>query len=246
MGTAFNSEQFNSIYPEGIENHYWNKARNMILEKTLNDLNSKANILEIGCGKGIVCEYLRNKGFEIHGIELAEVPVKDSLMNYIETGRDVFDLPEDFSSKIKTILLLDVIEHIEFPSDFIKNLNDKFPNLKNFIVTVPARQEIFTNHDEFNGHFRRYDIKELKNEFHRLKIKSTRISYLFHLLYLPALFIKLAGGNRPEKIIAPSTKFQLFFHRILSWLFYWEYAVVPSRLFGSSLLIQIELECQEK
>ena len=87
MATEFNQEQFDSIYPNGIENHYWNRARNILLKNILKKTGAVKNILEVGCGKGIVTEYLLNNGFGINGIELAEVPINDNLKNYVKTAR---------------------------------------------------------------------------------------------------------------------------------------------------------------
>ena len=79
MDTEFNKEQFDSIYPQGIENHYWNNARNKLLKNILKKSGAVKNILEVGCGKGIVTEYLLHNGFGINGVELAEVPINDYL-----------------------------------------------------------------------------------------------------------------------------------------------------------------------
>ena len=59
----FENDDFDLAYPPGIEYHYWNLARNHIIEHQLNAITSSGiRILEIGCGKGIVVDYLRRKG----------------------------------------------------------------------------------------------------------------------------------------------------------------------------------------
>ena len=241
MGTEFNKAQFDAIYPDGIEHHYWNDCRNKILAHTLNSAKAKSNILEVGCGKGIVSEYLHNAGFKIQGVELADVPTKDELKAYVRTNLSVFDLNESESMSVETVLLLDVIEHIEKPKEFISAIRQKFPNLKRFIVTVPARQEIFSNYDTFNGHFRRYDISTLKDEFGMLNPKSLKCSYFFHALYWPARILVDMKKKRPEYILAPKSILQKRIHKILATVFYLEYFIMPSSFKGSSLIIKVEL-----
>ena len=38
----------------------------------------------------------------------------------------------------------------------------KFENAKHLVITVPARQELWTNYDVFNGHFKRYNLTDLE------------------------------------------------------------------------------------
>jgi len=241
MATEFNQEQFDSIYPNGIENHYWNRARNILLKNILKKTGAVKNILEVGCGKGIVTEYLLNNGFGINGIELAEVPINDNLKNYVKSGMNVFELCDEESRYIETVLLLDVIEHLENPETFITGLVDKFPRLKRFIITVPACNELFSNYDEFNGHYRRYDKEMLLNEFKNIKFTKIEVSYFFHLLYLPAKILLNTKGNRSLVIKAPESFIQKLLHKILAVFFYIEYFLFPSTLKGTSLVIIVEL-----
>ena len=46
----------------------------------------KGRVLDIGCGDGVGVEYLKNKGFETHGVDLNEIKIKVAK----EKGLDVF------------------------------------------------------------------------------------------------------------------------------------------------------------
>jgi cyclopropane fatty-acyl-phospholipid synthase-like methyltransferase len=241
MGTEFNIDQFNAIYPPGIENHYWTLARNKILHHALTTDHTHLDILEVGCGKGIVVDYLLNKGLKIRGIELAGVHIDPKLQAFVKSGIDVFDVDMNEFKHVDTIMLLDVIEHIEFPEQFLLALKQKFPALKSFIITVPACQELFSNYDEFNGHFRRYDSAMLRQEFKNISYNKMKVGYFFHSLYLPAKALLNTKGKRAEEIIAPKGAFKKIIHSILATFFYLEYLLIPSKLKGTSLLLKIDL-----
>lgn len=241
MGTEFNKEQFDAIYPQGIENHYWTHARNKILYNLLTQQKSSKKILEVGCGRGIVIDYLLKKGLSIRGVELAEVPIEEKLQSVIKSGFNVFDLSSDECHDIDTIMLLDVIEHIEFPHQFLKELSEKFPQLKSIIITVPACNELFSNYDSFNGHFRRYNQEMLKNEFYDIPYRKIQMTYFFHSLYLPAKVLLNTSGKRAQVIHAPKGFFSKSIHWMLSILFYLEYLILPSKLKGTSLLMKIDI-----
>ncbi len=241
MGTEFNKKQFDAIYPDGIEKHYWTFTRNKILTHILKKAGVNENILEVGCGRGVVVEYMVKHNLKIKGVELAEIPLKENLKANVTTGVDVFKLDPFKCKEIETILLLDVIEHIEKPEPFILELKEKFPALKRFIITVPACNELFSNYDEFNGHYRRYNISMLLNEFKNIKYKKAEVSYFFHLLYLPAKILLNTKGKRPEVIKAPKSFIQKSIHKVLAVFFYLEYFLFSSSLKGTSLVVKVEL-----
>jgi 2-polyprenyl-3-methyl-5-hydroxy-6-metoxy-1,4-benzoquinol methylase len=241
MGTEFNIEQFDSIYPKGIENHYWNSAKNRIVEDVLSKYRTTANILEVGCGRGVVIKYLLDRGYRIRGVDLAQIPVDLELNEIIKTGIDVFSLDPIEYRDVDTILLCDVIEHLEFPELFLLRLKQTFPHLRRFIITVPARQEIFSNYDEFNGHFRRYSRTTLLQDFSKIDGKVNKLTYTYHGLYIPARLLLKSKGQRETNIKAPSGVLQKLVHRILSNYFLLEYMLLPGRWKGTSLLLEFEL-----
>src|SRR3990167_3251137 len=144
----FTSEEFESAYPPGIEEHYWNRARNDILErKILKYTGMDRFILDIGCGRGLTVDYLCKRSFRCYGSDLAPVSVPSHLSDVIFTGRDAFSLDRGFREKVNTILLLDVVEHSADPGSFLQNCILAFPALRHVFITVPARMELWSNYD---------------------------------------------------------------------------------------------------
>ena len=82
--TKYTEALFSDNYPPGVENHYWSRIRNWVLHRTLRIAerkgirNPSAQILEIGCGPGVVVDYLFQRGFPIRGVELGTPqPIKE-------------------------------------------------------------------------------------------------------------------------------------------------------------------------
>lgn len=72
------------------------------------------SILEIGCSVGHFLSFMKNKGYECHGVE----PGRDAIMAKQIDGIEVSQTYiEDYTSniKFKAIFLLDVLEHIPNP-----------------------------------------------------------------------------------------------------------------------------------
>jgi len=234
--SSFSHKQIENIYPPGIEYHYWNFSRNRIIKSFIKKNGIEGNkLLEVGCGKGIVVEYLRKNGLNIYGAELCDAKPSDSEMsNYLFFNTDALALPQNFREGIDFILLLDVLEHVEAPEFFINQLQDSYPNLKGFVITVPARQELFSNYDKYNGHYLRYSRKKLIQLVEKTGMKPFKISYLYHGLYLPAFFVKLVY-KRNTNLKAPRG-IMLIFHKLAAFFFILEYKIMLSKLWGTSLI----------
>ena len=101
------------------------------------------------------------------------------------------------------IILGDVIEHLPDPAAFLKSLSRAFPNLKGFIIVVPARKELWSDYDEYYGHFRRNDLALARNTIATAGLTTIDAQYLFRLLYLPARLLLAMKGGRTTKIKAP-------------------------------------------
>jgi SAM-dependent methyltransferase len=239
-GAAFTKEQFNKIYPEGIGNHYWNHARNRIIRKFLKKHRLNAGkIIEIGCGRGVVLDYLRKSGLDCLGVELGDADPVAGIRDYIFTNTDAFELPAELRQSIDVVLLFDVIEHLENPSEFLYEIKRKYSNVKHLVITVPARQELWTNYDAFNGHYKRYNLSDLKN-ISAPGISLLEACYFNHLLYpvfwVYARFIKKRGTD----IKAPAGIVVLI-HRIISLLLQIDNYLFPSRLYGTSIIAVFSL-----
>ena len=66
--TEFNQQEFDLAYPPGVEFNYWTVARNRILWRALARQGwLTGEWVEVGCGRGIVLQFLRQRGLEVRG-----------------------------------------------------------------------------------------------------------------------------------------------------------------------------------
>jgi hypothetical protein len=86
-----------------------------------------------------------------------------------------------------------VIEHLPEPVAFLRKVREALPALEGLLVTVPARQELWSEWDRHYGHFRRYDLASLRATLDTAGFKPLFAGYFFHSLYLPAFLLR--GGK---------------------------------------------------
>jgi 2-polyprenyl-3-methyl-5-hydroxy-6-metoxy-1,4-benzoquinol methylase len=235
--SSYSANEFDTNYPVGMENYYWTYARNRILLRELkrNGLADK-KLLEIGCATGLVVSYLRKNGINILGVELGNADVLPDVKDVIFNHQDCLDLPQDFRESVEVLMLLDVIEHIEDPAGFLKSVVDRYPNASEIVISVPARAELWSSYDVEYRHFRRYDYAMVRQNVAALPFQISRMDYLFKVLYPPAWLASKTSGKRNHVVRPPLTKAMIRIHRILSFVLYLDYLILPRALWGSSIL----------
>lgn len=216
--TKYSQALFSDNYPPGVENHYWSRARNWVLHRTLRTAerkgirNPSAGIIEIGCGPGVVVDYLFQRGFPIRGVELGTPQPIQRVSERITTGISAQELPENERRAVDTIMLLDVIEHIEDDREFLRTIRSAFSNCRCIIVTVPARPEAWSEWDEYYGHFRRYSPETLLKTLSAIG-GCVYVRYFFRSLYLVARLISASGRARSVQMSSPHN---LLLHRTVA------------------------------
>jgi 2-polyprenyl-3-methyl-5-hydroxy-6-metoxy-1,4-benzoquinol methylase len=235
--TAFDATKFSQGYPPNMEKYWWNLARNKIIAESLKKYLLKNDpILEVGCGKGIVTNYLKSLGWNIIGIDPgipSEAKVEERHIMY---GKKTSDLSLKNRQNIKVLALFDVIEHVRNPASFLAEHLKVLPCVKRIIVTVPARQELWGNFDDYYGHYRRYSMKQLDNEMMSIGMKPIMKEYFFRLVYLGIYFSKSIKRSRAVVFKAPQASGSEWIHRLFAEVLFWEYIVVPNKLPGSSII----------
>lgn len=233
--TAFSSEQYDAAYSDGMEEHWWSLARSRMVAFFVRKYSMVGSgLLEIGCGRGIVVKALRKRGYKCDGVELANVRPIDGVEEFVKVETDATELPLETRKQYRTILLLDVLEHIQEPESFLSATLAKFPEAELLMVSVPARRELWSNYDETYGHFRRYNLAMLDLMGQSIQARVLWNGYVFQGLYLPMLFITKCLGRRTTNLKPPG-KFGWVNHSIYL-IIYGLFHLIPRSIFGSSAI----------
>ena len=212
-------------YASVEDKHWWFVARRQIIEQVIRKLSlpKNAQILEAGCGTGGNLQMLSRHG-QVSAMELDEIACQLANQRQVTTVKRG-TLPDNipFALHYDLILILDVIEHLDDDLSALKALYYKLKPGGYLLVTVPAYQFLWSEHDEINHHKRRYRLQGLKQMVRKAGYEVIYGSY-FNTFLFPIVVIVRGLGKLLQKqnnnqfssdLVLPSKPV----NQLLTWLF---------------------------
>lgn len=176
--------------------HWWFAGRRAILARLIGefDLPANARILEIGSGTGGNLQMLSSFGqvsaFEMDATARSIALGKTGGRFDIRPGRCPADIPF-IGEKFDLICLFDVLEHIDDDIETLIAVQERLTEGGRILVTVPAYRWLWSAHDTFLHHKRRYSAGELRMKVMAAGLQPVRISYFNTLLFPLAAIVRL-------------------------------------------------------
>ena len=181
---------------ETEDRHWWFAGRRCVMASLIAkfDLPAEAKILEIGSGTGgnlrMLAAFGRVSALEMDAIARAISAKKTGGRFDIRAGSCPADIP--FSGeKFNLICLFDVLEHIEQDVATLVAVKKLLADGGRVLVTVPAYRWLWSTHDEFLHHKRRYSALELREKVATAGLRVEKISYFNTLLFPLAVAARL-------------------------------------------------------
>ena len=148
------------------------KQRRIPFYKTIGELiNEKDNVLDIGCGNGLLAYFSKYKKYT--GLDFSTVAIEQAknlqLKNTDFKCVDFFLI--DFNEiKYDTVIMTEVLEHIEDDIMLIKKVKKN----KTIILSVPNNEPIMEDGKPrgYPIHQRAYSIKTLKKRYKQIKFEK--------------------------------------------------------------------------
>jgi SAM-dependent methyltransferase len=192
------------------DRHWWFEGRRRILRSVLTRIGARGPLVEVGCGNGANLEMLAEFG-ALTGIE----PFPEDRERAASRGIGQVisgSLPDllPASQRFQTVLALDVLEHVEEEIRSAESLAGLVAPGGHLVVTVPAYQWMWSDHDVRNGHFRRYNRSSLRRLLQKTELRVDRVSYFNSLLLPPIAAVRVlgrlaglsgAGTSRPQESV---------------------------------------------
>jgi SAM-dependent methyltransferase len=176
--------------------HWWFLGRRAILSRMMGrlDLPNSCRILEIGCGTGGNLPMLGRFG-EVSAVEMdenaREIAFRKTNNIYdIRTGRCPDEIPFR-GQRFDLICMFDVLEHIDEDTETLIAARQMLAKNGRVLITVPAYQWLWSSHDEFLHHKRRYSATALRQKVIAAGLRPVKLSYFNTILFPLAAVMRL-------------------------------------------------------
>ena len=198
-GIYFSKTASDISYPEeGNQNcfeieqdSFWFIHRNNVIKETILNYSPDRVIFDVGGGNGFVSEALQGAGLETvlvePGINGALNAKKRKIKNIICSTLEDAGFQE---SSMASVGLFDVVEHIEDDFKFMSDIFDLIEENGYLYMTVPAYKFLWSTHDIYAGHFRRYSLASAKELLIKCGFKIEYATCFFSILPFPIFFLR--------------------------------------------------------
>jgi len=177
-------------------------------------LGENASALDVGSGSGFVGAYLKSKcpKLNVDAIEVDEEAALATKHLYRHLVKDSSELP--LNQRYNVIFLLDILEHLIEPEDFLHTISDKLSDGGYIFASVPNVAHWGVRISLLLGQFN-YTNRGILDRTH-LRF-FTRRTFLSLLRSVPKSAIKQTSGSiGPAEFVIPSRYHQDFWFRALA------------------------------
>lgn len=178
-----------------VGDHWYYRSKRLALDSMLRDMAFR-RVLDVGAGSAIFSKHLLDRGAE------SAVCVDSGYggdHSELYDGKPIRFVREVVPCDADLVLLMDVLEHVDRDVEFVKSSLVGASSRAFVLISVPAFQSLFSSHDRFLEHRRRYTIGSLKRVVTAAGLEIVSIRYFFaFILPLVAAIRLFQRGSAPK------------------------------------------------
>jgi SAM-dependent methyltransferase len=178
-----------------IGRHWYYRAKAAAVRRAVGGLGPR-RILDVGAGSGFFSRHLLAETGALSAlcVDIGYASDRDDSV----AGKPVRYRRDTGATDCDLVLMMDVLEHVDDDRGLLRHYAAKVPPGAHFLVTVPAFRFLWSGHDVFLEHKRRYRLGEIETVLRDAGLEVVRGSYYFGLVFPAAAAVRLAAGNTDE------------------------------------------------
>lgn len=198
--------------------HFWFVGRRVLVQRLLaRYLDGRTeDVIEIGCGTGLMLEALSRQGHRVVGLDLwaAQLCAARRLPSHtVQADGAALPLRE---RSFGVVLLLDVLEHVD-DRIVLREAHRVLRPGGIVLATVPALPWLWSHRDQAAGHLRRYTRRQFRRVLTGAGLSVLDMRYYQCLLFPAVAAARLLGRRGPRASDLEERPFPLL-NRALMWI----------------------------
>lgn len=171
-----------------IEHHWYYSSKAKAMMRLLRG-TVPSRILDVGAGSGFFSRYLlaHTTAKEAWCVDISYEADSDES----EIGKTVHYRRSVVTINADLVLLMDVLEHVDDDVALLKDYVGRVPRGSKFLITVPAFNFLWSGHDDFLEHKRRYTIGQLEESVLNAGLVVKHSAYYFGMVFPIAATLRL-------------------------------------------------------
>lgn len=179
-----------------IARHWYYVSKGRALQYFLRHVR-KASLLDVGAGSGVFSRQLLDAGV-CEQATCVDPAYAEERME-LHSGHEIAFVRCVEDPRHDLLLMMDVLEHVDDDVGLLRKYSESLPHGGWVLITVPAFQFLWSGHDVFLEHRRRYTRRQIEAVVARAGLTVVRSRYFFGLLFPIAAAIRLYAARRLKK-----------------------------------------------
>lgn len=156
-------------------------------------------VVELGCGAGLGIQFYLDRAATVYAVDHDPELLRRVRERYPD--RKIKTIVEDLSAdwsglsnvRADCVIMMDVVEHFRDDLTFMRRAASLLAPDGRLIVKVPAQSKLYSNSDRASGHYRRYDLRDLRGLAEKLGL---HISFVKNINPLGALAYRFKSSRK--------------------------------------------------
>ncbi|MFZ4286382.1 class I SAM-dependent methyltransferase [Variovorax sp. HJSM1_2] len=194
------------ILGEKIGEHWYYQSKAKAVKNLLSNINT-STILDVGAGSGFFSKHLlaHSAAKEAWCVDISYAHDSDSS----EAGKPVHFRRSIDSSNADLVLLMDVLEHVDDDVGLLTDYVSKVAKGTYFLISVPAFKFLWSEHDVFLEHKRRYRLSQIENVAQSSGLTVKHGAYYFGAVFPIAATVRLVGNLFHKESTQPRSQLKM-------------------------------------
>jgi SAM-dependent methyltransferase len=174
-------------------------------KQLVKEQGKKITVIDFGSGSGFFAYELFEAFPEhIEDVLLIDIGYTEEEMEATkkEPVKKLRYIPHGINDSI--VVMMDVLEHIEDDYAILEDIKNRLGENAHFFITVPAFMSVWSSHDVYLGHYRRYTIPMVKKLLTGTKCKIDQQYYIYGSIF-PLVWLVRRLKKNEENMTNPDS-----------------------------------------